>query len=193
MSLGINSINILQKRDGISHVFWLEFSRLKCARAAFFGLLLLLFTVAKSVVADSVYIDVAVTKGLAKHTNVGLVHAVDSWFTTLATLGFQLKDLPPGLLDVKLHSEAECDNPGPVYNPYEVESGYRIGDLMQVTVSADGSLVGKHGVKPPLLTADIHKITVTEMRGHTLVFVSHKDDDFEACGEVREGEFEPTR
>ena len=148
---------------------------------------------AKSVVADSVYIDVAVTKGPAKHTNVGLIHAVDSWFTTLATLGFQLNGFPPGLLDVKLHSESECDNPGPVYNLYEVESGYRIGDLMQVTVSEDGSLVGKHGVKPPLLTADTHKITVTEMRGHTLVFVSHNNDDFGACGKVREGEFEPTR
>ena len=193
MSFGINSINILQKRDGIFHVLWRVFSGLKYSRIIFFVLLLLPFTVAKSVVADSVYIDVEVTKGPAKHTNIGLIHAVDSWFTTLATLGFELKDLPPGPLEVKLHTESECDNPGPVYNPYEVDSGYRIGDLMQVTVGADGSLVGQHGVKPPLLTADTHKITVTEMRGHTLVFVSHKNSDFVACGKVREGEFEPTR
>ena len=193
MSFGINSINILRKREGISRVLWQVFSALKYALITLFVFLLLPLIVAKSVVADSVYIDVEVTKGPAKHTNVGLIHAVDSWFTTLATLGFQLNDFPPGLLDVKLHSESECDNPGPVYNPYEVESGYRIGDLMQVMVSEDGSLVGKHGVKPPLLTANTHKITVTEMRGHTLVFVSHNNDDFEACGKVREGEFEPTR
>ena len=48
---------------------------------------LLPFTVSQSVVADSVYIDVEVAKGPVKTTDVGLIHAVDSWFITIATLG----------------------------------------------------------------------------------------------------------
>ena len=153
----------------------------------------LLILMPQSVIADSVYVDVVRTKGEAENTNFGLIHLVDSWFTTLATLGFDLNRLPPGLLDVKLHMGEDCDKPGPVYNPYEVEGGHRIGDLLQVMVTSNGSLVGKHGVKPPVLTADTHKITVTEMRGHTLVFASQGNSKFEACGQVREGEFEPTR
>jgi len=39
-------------------------------------------------------------------------------------------------------------------------------------VRLDGLLIGNYGVNPRFLTADTHKITVTEMRGHTLTLVS---------------------
>tara|TARA_B100000315_G_scaffold254861_1_gene296817 strand:+ start:359 stop:622 length:264 start_codon:yes stop_codon:yes gene_type:complete len=85
----------------------------------------------------------------------------------------------------------DCKNPGEVYNPFGDAPGQRIGDLLSEMVPENGILGGIHGIKPPTLTADAHKLTVIEMRGHALLLFS--GDAALACGIVREGEWEDPR
>jgi len=60
-------------------------------------------------------------------------------------------------------------------------------------VPKNGALTGIYGIKPPTLTAEAHKLTVIEMRGHALLLHSGGNDDVLACGVVREGEWEDPR
>lgn len=109
---------------------------------------------------------------------VGMVQAVDSWFTTLATLIFDISDMPPGRYQVALHQGEDCGQIGPVYDP--VSGAVPLGAFPDFDVAADGSTPRTIGLKPPELTAGSRKITVLEMREHLLVF--HRDGAPAACG-----------
>ena len=68
---------------------------------------------------------------------LGMVEAVDSWFTTLATLMFDISGLPPGKYKVWLHDVPDCGAApiegvvlaghaaGPVYHQGEEGAGDR--------------------------------------------------------------------
>ena len=143
--------------------------------------------------ADSVYIDMHRTDRGHVGTPLGAIWAVDSWFLTLVTLDFKLSGLPEGSYEVLLYDSPECAEPGDVYNPYGDAPGQRIGDLLPEMVSENGGLTGIHGIKPPILTADSHKLTVIEMRGHSLILRSNGTKQTLACGIVREGDWELPR
>ena len=154
------------------------------------GILVLLSTPA---VADSVYVDMARIDDGHEGSQLGTIWAVDSWFLTLVTLNFRLSGVPHGSYQVRLHEMPDCKNPGEVYNPFGDELGQRVGDLLAEMVPENGILGGIHGIKPPTLTADAHKLTVIEMRGHALLLFSGDNDAALACGVVREGEWEDPR
>ena len=153
----------------------------------------------KVVFADSVYIDMVRVGDTHAGRPLGSIWAVDSWFLTLVTLNFGLSNVPSGSYQVRLHEVPDCERPGDVYNPYGDIPGQRIGDLLSDMVVENGILTGIHGIKPPTLTSEAHKLTVIEMRGHALLlhFVGVGDvgdvDDVVACGVVREGEWEHPR
>ncbi len=146
-----------------------------------------------SAFGDSVYIDMERVDPGYVGTPLGAIWAVDSWFLTLVTLNFKLSDVPDGSYQVRLHETPNCENPGSVYNPDGDEIGERIGDLLPEMLAENGTLTGIHGIKPPVHTADAHKLTVIEMRGHSLLLQSNNDDAIVACGVVREGEWEEPR
>ena len=143
--------------------------------------------------ADSVYIDMQRTDQGHVGTPLGAIWAVDSWFLTLVTLDFKLSGVPEGSYEVLLYDSPECTGPGNVYNPYRDAPGQRVGDLLPEMVSENGDLTGIHGIKPPTLTADSHKLTVIEMRGHALILRSNETKQTLACGIVREGDWEEPR
>jgi hypothetical protein len=153
----------------------------------------IVFLSSKLVFADSVYIDMVRVDGEDAAGPLGAIWAVDSWFLTLVTLNFKLSDVPSGSYQVRLHEMPDCDKPGDVYNPYGDFPGQRIGDLLSEMVPKNGALTGIYGIKPPTLTAEAHKLTVIEMRGHALLLHSGGNDDVLACGVVREGEWEDPR
>ena len=146
-----------------------------------------------SVKADSVYIDLERMDGENAGTPVGEIWAVDSWFLTLVTLNFKMSGVPDGEYDVLLYDSPNCSNPGDVYNPFGDSPGLRIGDLLTGMATENGTLTGIHGIKPPIMTADAHKLTVIEMRGHSLLLRAQDTRDTIACGIVREGEWEEPR
>ena len=146
-----------------------------------------------SALADSVYIDMERVDSGHVGTPLGAIWAVDSWFLTLVTLNFKLSDVPDGSYQVRLHEMSNCDNPGDVYNPDGDAIGQRMGDLLPAMHTENGTLTGIHGIKPPVHTADAHKLTVIEMRGHSLLLQSNNDNAVVACGVVREGEWEDPR
>ena len=146
-----------------------------------------------SAFSDSVYIDMERVDRGQVGVPLGAIWAVDSWFLTLVTLNFKLSNVPDGSYQVRLHEIPNCENPGNVYNPDGDAVGERIGDLLPDMRAVNGTLTGIHGIKPPVHTADAHKLTVIEMRGHSLLLQSNNDDAFVACGVVREGEWEEPR
>ena len=146
-----------------------------------------------SAFSDSVYIDMERIGSGHVGTPLGAIWAVDSWFLTLVTLNFKLSNVPDGSYQVRLHEMPNCENPGDVYNPDGEAIGRRMGDLLPEMRTENGMLTGIHGIKPPVHTADAHKLTVIEMRGHSLLLQSNNDDAVVACGVVREGEWEDPR
>ena len=161
-------------------------------RAMFFLTSIVLLS-SKVVFADSVYIDMVRVDAGQAGIPLGAIWAVDSWFLTLVTLNFGLSNVPSGSYQVRLHERPDCGRPGGVYNPYGDMPGQRIGDLLSNMVVENGILTGIHGIKPPTLTSEAHKLTVIEMRGHALLLHSGGTDDVVACGVEREGEWERPR
>ena len=152
-----------------------------------------LFFLLSDAKADSVNIHMQRTDQGHVGTPLGAIWAVDSWFLTLVTLDFKLSGVPEGSYEVLLYDLPECAHPGDVYNPFGDTPGQRVGDLLPEMVSENGALTGIHGIKPPTLTADSHKLTVIEMRGHALLLRSKETKQTLACGIVREGEWEQPR
>ena len=152
-----------------------------------------LFFLLSDAKADSVNIHMQRTDQGHVGTPLGAIWAVDSWFLTLVTLDFKLSGVPEGSYEVLLYDLPECAHPGDVYNPFGDTPGQRVGDLLPEMVSENGALTGIHGIKPPTLTADSHKLTVIEMRGHALLLRSKETKQTLACGIVGEGEWEQPR
>lgn len=115
---------------------------------------------------------------------VAAVEAVDSWFTTLATLIFDAVALPPGAYAVALLAQADCERAGAgaVYRRDGDPADAPTGALGEIAVAADGTATRTLTVKPPRLDAGAEKLTVTEMRGHALVF--RTAGGVAACGVV---------
>lgn len=115
---------------------------------------------------------------------VAAVEAVDSWFTTLATLIFDAVALPPGAYAVTLLAQADCERAGAggVYRRDGDPADAPTGALGEIAVAADGTATRTLTIKPPRLDAGAEKLTVTEMRGHALVF--RAADGVAACGVI---------
>lgn len=119
---------------------------------------------------------------------VGAVEAVDSWFTTLATLVFEVEGLAPGTYPVALLEQADCAGAaaGRVYRRDSDPAEAPAGALGEFVVAADGAHTRTLTIKPPKLDAGAEKLTVTEMRGHALVFLAAAGapPGVAACGAV---------
>lgn len=119
---------------------------------------------------------------------VGAVEAVDSWFTTLATLVFEVEGLAPGTYPVALLEQADCAGAaaGRVYRRDSDPAEAPAGALGEFVVAADGAHTRTLTIKPPKLDAAAEKLTVTEMRGHALVLLAAAGapPGVAACGAV---------
>lgn len=151
--------------------------------------------------ADSVYISMHLTARDGAGAGVGTIQAVDSWFTTLATLLYDLSGLPPGEHGLTLHDNADCGPAGGVpgmaagaiYHPEgaPVWDGRKRGEFPSITVGADGTAKNSVGLKPPQFTDADRKVTVGELRGHALVINEAGTGRRIACGVIRFGDPEP--
>ncbi len=129
---------------------------------------------------------------------IGLVEAIDSWFTTLATLMFDISGLAPGTYKVWLHHVPDCGTAtvegillaghaaGPVYDRDDGIEGMVRGHLGEIEITPDGEVTRTLSIKPPALIDGAEKLTVTEMRGRALVIHRTGDglDTRVACGVV---------
>ena len=127
---------------------------------------------------------------------IGMVEAVDSWFTTLATLMFDISGLPPGDYRVWLHDAPDCGAAtidgvvlaghaaGPVYDRDNGAGGWVRGHLGSIEITPDGEVTRTLSMKPPELVDGAEKLTVTEMRGRALVIhrAGAGPDTRVACG-----------
>ena len=71
---------------------------------------------------------------------MGMVEAVDSWFTSLATLMFDISGLPPGAYKVWLHEVPAC---GAAAIDGIVLAGYAAGPVYDRDDGHDGSVRGQ--------------------------------------------------
>lgn len=138
---------------------------------------------------------------------MGMVEAIDSWFTTLATLMFDISGLPPGTYKVWLHDVPDCGAAqvegvvlaghaaGPIYHGGEADAGYVRGHLGDIEVTPDGAVTRTLSIKPPALVDGADKLTVTEMRGRALVIhrAGTGPDTRVACGVVPLAEDDPSQ
>ena len=148
--------------------------------------------------ADSVYIPMHLTAPDGAGASVGTIQAVDSWFTTLATLLYDLSGLPPGEHGLTLHDNADCGPAGGVpgmaagaiYHPEgaPVWDGKKRGEFPSIMVDADGTAKNSVGLKPPQFTDADLKVTVGELRGHALVINETRTGRRIACGVIRFGD-----
>ena len=125
---------------------------------------------------------------------IGAVEAVDSWFTTLATLIFELEGLAPGDYAVVMLEQADCAGAaqGAVYRRETDAPAAPTGALGAYAVAADGTATRTLSIKPDRLNAAAEKLTVTEMRGHALAFRGAAGA-LAACGAIPEGQETPER
>ena len=148
--------------------------------------------------ADSVHIPMRLTAEDGVGASVGTIEAVGSWFTTLATLLYDLSGLPPGEHGLTLHDNADCGPAGGVpgmaagaiYHPdgAPVWDGRKRGEFPSITVDADGTAKNSVGLKPPQFTDADLKVTVGELRGHALVINEETTGRRIACGVIRFGD-----
>ncbi len=147
--------------------------------AAMFGLL----AVAAPAGADWLTFEM---KGEAR--TIGTVEAVDSWFTTLATLLFEMDGLAPGTYAVVMLDQAGCAQAaaGQVYRRAGDAPTAPTGALGELVVAPDGTTTRTLSIKPDRLNDASEKLTVTEMRGHALVFraVADASAPIVACGAI---------
>ena len=104
---------------------------------------------------------------------VGRIEAVDSWFTTLATLMFEVEGLPPGAYAVVMLEQEDCERAAegrPYRRPGEPPDSVPAGAFGDFVVAPDGATTRTLSVKPEFLSHPDGRLTVTEMRGHALVF-----------------------
>ena len=118
---------------------------------------------------------------------VGRIEAVDSWFTTLATLMFEVDGLPPGAYAVVMLEQESCERAGDgrVYRRPGDPDSDPAGAFGDFVVAADGATTRTLSVKPEFLSRPDGRLTVTEMRGHALVF--RAEDAVAACGVIPAG------
>ena len=140
---------------------------------------------AAAVAASAARADWATFEMRAPSGAVATVEAVDSWFTTLATLVFDAVALPSGAYAVTLLEQADCERAGAgsVYRRDGDPAEAPIGALGEIVVAPDGTATRTLTVKPPRLDAGAEKLTVTEMRGHALVFRASASG-IAACGVI---------
>lgn len=138
---------------------------------------------------------------------MGMVEAIDSWFTTLATLMFDISGLPPGTYKVWLHDVPDCGSAtvggvvlaghaaGPVYDRDDGLAEIVHGHLGDIEVTPAGEVTRTLSIKPPELIDSADKLTVTEMRGHALVIHRSGDgpDTRVACGVIPLAEDQPAQ
>lgn len=136
---------------------------------------------------------------------IGMVEAVDSWFTSLATLVFDISGLAPGEYRVWLHDVADCGAAtvdgvvlaghaaGPVYDRADDNDAAVRGQLGDIVVTPDGEVTRTLSIKPPEIVDGVDKLTVTEMRGRALMI--HRSgagpDTRIACGLIPLAEDDP--
>lgn len=125
---------------------------------------------AATAAADSLELDMRAAT--PERETVARIEAVDSWFTTLATLLFEVDGLEPGAYSVVLLEQADCRDAaaGSIYRRPEDPLEAPTGALGEIAVTPDGGVTRTLSLKPPKLVAEAEKLTVTEMRGHALVF-----------------------
>jgi len=138
---------------------------------------------------------------------MGMVEAVDSWFTSLATLVFDISGLAPGQYKVWLHDVPDCAAAefdglvlagyaaGPVYDRDDGHGGSVRGHLGDLEVTSEGEVTRTISVRPPKVVDGVDKVTVTEMRGRALIIhrAASGPDTRVACGVIRLAEEEPAR
>jgi Cu/Zn superoxide dismutase len=136
---------------------------------------------------------------------MGVVEAVDSWFTLLATLVFDISGLVPGEYRVWLHDVADCGAAavdgvvlaghaaGPVYDRADDNDGAVRGQLGDIVVTPDGEVTRTLSLRPPEMVDGVDKLTVTEMRGRALVIhrTGTGPDTRIACGVIPRAEDDP--
>lgn len=140
--------------------------------------------IAAPAVADWLAFEVNAV-GTAPVATVGTIEAVDSWFTTLATLMFEIDGLQPGTYDIVMLEQADCVHPGEgtIYRRVGDAATVPAGALGEFVVGADGATTRTLSVKPEYLQLDTERLTVTEMRGHALVFRTAAAEPV-ACGAI---------
>ena len=162
------------------------------------GLSALLYAWAAPVSADWTEIPVHQVGPDGVGDKIGMVEAVDSWFTTLATLLFDISGLPAGQYRVWLHDVPDCGAAaidgvvlaghaaGPVYDGDGAIGGWVRGHLGDIEVTSEGEVTRTLSMKPPELVDGAEKLTVTEMRGRALVIhrAGGGPDTRVACGVI---------
>jgi len=136
---------------------------------------------------------------------MGMVEAVDSWFTSLATLVFDISGLAPGQYKVWLHDVPDCGAAavdgvvlaayaaGPVYDRDDGHEGLVRGHLGDLAVTPEGEVTRTISVRPPKVVDGVDKVTVTEMRGRALIIhrAGPGPDTRVACGIIASADEEP--
>ena len=159
-------------------------------RSWFIGISVLVYLSAAPVVADWTEVRIHRIDADGVGDELGVVELVDSWFTSLATLLFDISGLAPGTYAIRLHDNPNCDAAGPVYTGDGVDNGWVRGQLGEIAVTPAGEVTRTLSLKPPQLVAGADKVTVSEMRGHALV-IHHANMAAEsriACGIVPRAE-----
>ncbi len=104
---------------------------------------------------------------------VASVEAVDSWFTTLATLLFQYEPgaLAPGTYGVAMLAQTDCADAsaGQVYRRPD-DQDIPSGVFGEIEMAADGTGTRSISIHAERLGGPLEKLTVGELRGHVLVF-----------------------
>ena len=144
--------------------------------------------------ADWLAFDMKAAGREAPARTVAAVEAVDSWFTTLATLLFaDVEGLEPGVYAVAMLEQADCADAavGEVYRRATDAAEAPTGALGELVVAPDRTATRTLSIKPDELNASAEKLTVTEMRGHALVFRTAAGSGIAACGVMPAGAAEP--
>ena len=155
-------------------------------RLRFIGISVLVYLSAAPVAADWTEVRIHRIDHDGVGDELGVVELVDSWFTSLATLLFDISGLAPGTYAVRLHDNPNCDAASRVYTGDGVDDGWVRGQLGEIEVTPGGEVTRTLSLKPPQLVAGADKVTVSEMRGHALVIhrADTGTDSRVACGIV---------
>jgi len=162
-------------------------------RLRFIGISVLVYLSAAPVAADWTEVRIHRIGADGAGVELGVVELVDSWFTSLATLLFDISGLAPGTYAVRLHDSPNCDAASPVYTGDGVDDGWVRGQLGEIEVTPGGAVTRTLSLRPPQLVAGADKVTVREMRGHALVIhqADTGTDSRVACGIVPLAEDDP--
>lgn len=127
-----------------------------------------------SVPAAADWLEIEMNAGGDAAAPVGRIEAVDSWFTTLATLMFEVEGLPPGAYEVVMLEQEHCEGAAegrPYRRAGDPPDSVPAGAFGAFVVAPDGETTRTLSVKPEFLKHPDGRLTVTEMRGHALAFL----------------------